>query len=74
MATCQKLGEIRNYLNSSLSFGYYIERVPCSSGIYCVKLIDLCDALKTFAGCFDCVFRGTLKECRRYCIDKFERR
>ena len=74
MATCQKLGEIRSYSSPSLSCGYYIEHLPCSSGVYCVKLIGLCDEAKVFAGCLDYVFRGSLKECRRYCIDKFERR
>ena len=79
MSTCLKLGETRHLFLNDAFYSYCVEpfnvlpeqRRRCRR--YAVRLIRYMNANPDSESCFNrCVFFGTLKQCRAYCIEKFE--
>ena len=73
VSTCIKLGEVRFFYYKGGCYKLYIRRY---SGVYdfpCYyEVIASAGSLSCFGNDFhtwgDCLFSGTLKECRAYCV------
>lgn len=77
MSTCLKLGETRYLSLNDVFFSYCVEpfyAVPERRyRRYAVRLIRYMNANPDSELCFNrYIFAGTLKQCRAYCIEKFE--
>lgn len=79
MSTCLKLGEARYLFFNDALYSYSVEPFDVLSDQQCrqyaVRLIRYMSTNLDSEICFNlCVFFGTLKECREYCIEKFEKK
>lgn len=77
MSTCLKIGETRYLFLNDVLHSYCVEPFNVLPGQrhcrYAVRLIRYMNANLDSEPCFNrCVFSGTLKQCRVYCIEKFE--
>lgn len=74
MSTCLKLGETRYLFLNDAFYSYCVEPFNVEPlNVYAVRLIRYMNANPDSELCFNrCVFFGTLKQCRAYCIEKFE--
>lgn len=77
MPTCLRLGETRYLFFNGVFHSYCVEPfdiLPEQRRYrYVVRPIRCMNANPDSEFCFNrCVFSGTLKQCRSYCIEKFE--
>lgn len=77
MSTCLKLGETRYLFLNDVLYSYCVELFNVlpeqRHRRYAVRLIRYMNANPESESCFNrCVFFGTLKQCRVYCIEKIE--
>lgn len=77
MSTCLKIGETRYLFLNDAFYSYCVEPFNVlpeqRHRRYAVRLIRYMNANPDSESCFNrCVFSGTLKQCRVYCIEKFE--
>lgn len=78
MSTCLRLGETRFFVFNDALHSYCVEPPPNVLSEqrhrrYAVRLIRYMNADPEAESCFDrYVFSGTLKQCRAYCIERFE--